>query len=349
MGNKFNKNGKQNIKGTGDKFILEDYDICDDELAFTKQPSIIRFDPTLVISKENKDPLMEYKIIKNLGEGTFGKVLLVEHKLTGMVRAMKIMKKTKIDTVHNNDSSIMNELNILKSIDHQNVVKLYEYFVDANNYYLITEYCSGGDLFDGTKDETLSEKQVACIIYQILLALNHLHKKNIMHRDLKPENILITKKDESGLFRVKLCDFGTSHFFKDGEKEKNITGSSYYIAPEVLNKKYNFKCDLWSLGVIMYVLLTKKIPFFGKDDKEVRKSIKKDKFNPEPIQVYSKNVQNLIGDLLEKNVDKRLNAEKALTYELFSVYDCKETINISLLIYKGTYKINIYTIFIFFL
>ena len=85
-----------------------------------------------------------------------------------------------------------------------------------------------------------------------------------MHRDLKPENILITKKDEKGLYRIKLCDFGTSHIFTIGEKEKKVTGSSYYIAPEVLNKKYDFKCDLWSVGVIMYVLLTKKIPFHGR-------------------------------------------------------------------------------------
>ena len=327
MGNKFHRNGKEKIKGTGDKFILEDYDICDDDLAFRKQPSIIRFDPKLVVSGENRDPLLDYKVIKNLGEGTFGKVDLVEHKLTGMIRAMKIMKKATIDTEKNNEASVKNELNILKSIDHQNVVKLYEYYVDSDNYYLITEYCPGGDLFDVTKNDFLSEKQVACIIYQILLALNHIHKMKIMHRDLKPENILVVKKEENGLFRVKLCDFGTSHLFKEGEKQKNITGSSYYIAPEVLKKKYNFKCDLWSLGVIMYILLTKKIPFFGKDDKEIRKSIKKNKFNPEPIQIYSKYTQDLIADLLEKDIDKRLNAEKALTYEIFNIYDCKGIIN----------------------
>ena len=169
--------------------------------------------------------------------------------------------------------------------------------------------------------------QVACIIYQILLALNHIHKMKIMHRDLKPENILVTKKEEDGLYRIKICDFGTSHLFKEGEKQRNITGSSYYIAPEVLKKKYNFKCDLWSCGVIMYVLLTKKIPFFGKDDKEVRKSIVKKKYNPEPLHIYSKYIQDLIADLLEKDYDKRLNAEKALKYELFKVYKCKETIN----------------------
>ena len=326
MGNKFHRKKKEKIKNTGTDFILEEYDVYDD-LTLYRQPSVIKYDPNTMVPQVKTNPFEEYKFIKNLGEGTFGKVDLVEHKITGLVRAMKIIKKTSLDSEQANEASVLNELNILKIIDHQNVVKVYEFFVDAENYYFITEYCPGGDLYDATKSENLSELQVACIIYQILLALNHIHKMKIMHRDLKPENILVTKKEEDGLYRIKICDFGTSHLFKEGEKERNITGSSYYIAPEVLKKKYNFKCDLWSCGVIMYVLLTKKIPFFGKDDKEVRKSIVKKKYNPEPIQIYSKYVQDLIADLLEKDYDKRLNAEKALTYEIFKVYKCKETIN----------------------
>lgn len=149
----------------------------------------------------------------------------------------------------------------------------------------------------------------------------------IMHRDMKLENILVTKKEEDGLYRVKICDFGTSHLFKDGQKEKNITGSSYYMAPEVLKQKYNFKCDLWSCGVLMYVLLTKKVPFEGSTQISQRKSIKKGNYIREPIEKYSECIVNLIDDLLEKNYDKRLNAEKALTYEIFKIYKCKDVIN----------------------
>jgi calcium-dependent protein kinase len=151
----------------------------------------------------------------------------------------------------------------------------------------------------------------------------------IMHRDLKPENILITKKEKNGLYRIKICDFGTSHIFQIGEKEKNITGSSYYIAPEVLKKKYDFRCDLWSVGVIMYVLLTKKIPFHGTSDKEVRKNIKKksSKYIKKPVLEYSNYVQQLLDGLLEKDYSKRINAEKALKYDLFKVHNCKENIN----------------------
>ena len=286
---------------------------------------MIHYNPDKIVSEVKKDPLLDYNIIKTIGEGTFGKVELVEHKITGMIRAMKIIPKS--DEL--NDSSVLNELYILKKIDHQNVIKIYEFYSDEKNFYLITEYCSGGDLYRATKNENLSEIQVANIIYQILLALNNLHKMKIMHRDLKQENILISKKEENGLYRVKLCDFGTSHIFKIGEKEKGITGSSYYIAPEVLNKKYDFKCDLWSVGVVMYVLLTKKIPFKGQSDKDVRKNIKKksSKYIKKPILIYSQYAQDLLDNLLEKDYSKRINAEKALEFDLFKVHNCKENIN----------------------
>ena len=326
MGNKFHRKKKQKIKGTGKDFILEEYEVYDD-LNINKRPSVIHFKPDVIVSQVKTDPLNDYKIVKNLGEGTFGKVDLVENKISGALRAMKVIKKANINSQQTNEASVMNELNILKKIDHQNVVKIYEFYMDTENYYLITEYCSGGDLFDSIKDVPLSEKQVACIIYQILLALNHIHKMKIMHRDLKPENILITKKEQDGLFRIKICDFGTSHLFEDGKKEKLMAGSSFYIAPEVFKKKYNFKCDLWSVGVIMYVLLTKKVPFFGETDKERKKNIIKKNYIPEPLLKHSKCIQDLIADLLEKDYDKRLNAEKALTYEIFQIFNCKNLIN----------------------
>ena len=323
MGTTSNRRRKQSIRGTGEDFSQEQLN-SNDNVKKSHRNSVIHYEPNLLVSQIKTDPFLDYNLIKNLGKGAFGRVDLVEHKITGMVRAMKIIKK---DNVLKNDSIVFNELEILKKIDHQNVVKIYEFYVDNDNFYLIQEYCPGGDLYEATKNLNLSELQVACIIYQVLLALNHIHKLKIMHRDLKPENLLITKKEEDGLYRIKICDFGTSHLFKDDEKEKGVTGSSYYIAPEVLNGAYNFKCDLWSVGIIMYVLLTKKIPFFGKDDKSVRNSIRKGNYITEPLKDFSNYAQTLIDDLLEKNSNKRLNAEEALKYDLFKVYKCKETIN----------------------
>ena len=206
MGNK-NHHGKKKPKKKDSKeaFFFDNFYIYD-ENTLNKVQSIIHYNPNKIVSEVKKDPLLDYKVIKTIGEGTFGRVELVEHKITGMIRAMKIIPKT----TEINETSVLNELYILKKIDHQNVIKIYEFYSDEKNYYLITEYCSGGDLFTATKNENLSEVQVSSIIYQILLALNNLHKMKIMHRDLKPENILVTKKDENGLYRIKLCDFGTS-------------------------------------------------------------------------------------------------------------------------------------------
>jgi len=326
MGNKTGSK-KQKIKNAGDKFIFEDYVICDE---FTSDISNtdVKFNPNLIVSEVKSDPYKVYKILKTIGEGTFGIVYLVEHKVTGKERAMKIISKMNAkNCMISNEESILNELSILRKIDHQNVVKIYEYYTDEENYYLITEYCPNGDLYNVMKNEFLSEIQIACIMYQILLAINHIHKLQIMHRDLKLENILVSKKEENGLYRVKICDFGTSHLFKDGEKEKNITGSAYYIAPEVFKQKYDFKCDLWSCGVIMYVLLTKKVPFAGKNLNEMKNNIIKKDYIREPLEKYSQNIRDLVDDLLERNHEKRLNAEKALTYELFKTFQCKELIN----------------------
>ena len=325
MGNKIhNRKKKIKKKVSKEAFFFDNYDIYN-ELTLNKVNSAIHYNPNKIVSEVEKDPFIDYQIIKTIGEGTFGRVDLVEHKVTGMVRAMKVIPK--MDEI--NDSSVLNELLILKKIDHQNVIKIYEFYSDEKNFYLITENCSGGDLFTATKNQNLSEIQVANIIYQILLALNNLHKMKIMHRDLKPENILVSKIEENGLYRVKLCDFGTSHIFKIGKKEKSITGSSYYIAPEVLNKKYDFKCDLWSVGIIMYVLLTKKIPFHGQSDKDLRKNIKKksSKYIKKPILIYSEYCQEVLDKLLEKDYSKRINAEQALELNLFKVHNCKENIN----------------------
>ncbi len=325
MGNENKK--KKKIKGTGDDFNIEQSEIYESANRGRKK-SVIRYNSNIIVSEVKSDPYQDYKIIKNIGEGTFGKVDLVENKITGMIRAMKVITKANIENPNaTTEAAILNELNILKQIDHQNILKIYEYYSDDKNYYLITEYCPGGDLYSIMKTQPISEVQAACIVYQILLALNHIHKMKIMHRDLKLENIIVTKKEENGLYRIKICDFGTSHLFKDGEKEKMMAGSSYYIAPEVFKRKYDFKCDLWSCGVIMYVLLTKKVPFLGKDEEERKKYIIKKGYCPEPLQTYSKYVKDIINDLLERDYMKRLNAQQALTYEIFRVYNCKDIIN----------------------
>ena len=205
---------------------------------------------------------------------------------------------------------------------------IFEYSNSKDCYYLITEYCGGGELFDKIVQSkaTLSEIQSAYIMYQILSAISYCHKMKIIHRDLKPENVLI-KQDENGFYRVKICDFGTSQVFRVGEIQTKLVGSAYYIAPEVIKKKYNSKCDLWSCGVIMFVLLTRKAPFGGKNDKQILENVVNGKYKEELLDDYSVYAKDLISKLLERDIKKRLNAETALAHRWFQVFKSKEILN----------------------
>ena len=169
------------------------------------------------------------------------------------------------------------EIDILKNLDHPNILRLYEVFEDAKNIYLVTELCNGGELFDEIVSRTrFGERDAANVIKQLISAISYCHSKKVCHRDLKPENILIDNKES---LTIKLIDFGTSQRFEDEEKMELVLGTAYYIAPEVLKGEYDEKCDVWSIGVILYILLSGEPPFPGGDDKEILRSVIQGKYS----------------------------------------------------------------------
>lgn len=160
---------------------------------------------------------------------------------------------------------LFNEINNLKGLDHPNIVKMYQYFEDEKRYYIITDICKGGELFDEIIARgKFSENDAAKLIKQVLLCINYCHEKKIVHRDLKPENILLESNKDFD--QIQIIDFGTSVFCDDKEYLDEKLGTPYYIAPEVLAKKYGSKCDLWSIGVITYIILSGIPPFNGATD-----------------------------------------------------------------------------------
>lgn len=168
----------------------------------------------------------------------------------------------------------MNEVEIMKLIDHPHIVKIYEYFETELHIFIVMELLEGGELFEKIqKQKFFHEGKAKEIIRDILEALNYLHQRSIVHRDIKPENILFSKNDV-----LKIADFGTSKFFIKS-KMKNTHGTPYYIAPEVLEGSYNEKCDVWSVGVIMYILLSGYPPFYGNCDEEIMMRALKGKFD----------------------------------------------------------------------
>eukprot|EP00829_Urostomides_striatus_P004140 TRINITY_DN14472_c0_g2_i1.p1 TRINITY_DN14472_c0_g2~~TRINITY_DN14472_c0_g2_i1.p1 ORF type:complete len:182 (+),score=24.71 TRINITY_DN14472_c0_g2_i1:39-548(+) len=144
------------------------------------------------------------------------------------------------------------EINILKILDHPNIVRLFEVFQDSKRFYLVTELCTGGELFDKLgQQKAYTEKEAACIMKQLLSAVVYCHSKKVVHRDLKPENLLMESATKNA--RLKVIDFGTSQMFDTNKKMTTKIGTPLYIAPEVLQKSYTEKCDIWSCGVILYL------------------------------------------------------------------------------------------------
>jgi len=176
----------------------------------------------------------------------------------------------------------MSEIEILIKLDHPNIIKLYEIFENEKYIYLIMELCTGGELFNKIIEKTengeiFNEREAANYFRQIILAISYCHNKKIAHRDLKPENILLLSNDKNS--PIKLIDFGMSKFYKEKNEMSEYVGTAYYISPEVLEGKYDSKCDIWSAGVILYLLLSGTLPFDGENEEEIFEKIKMKKYD----------------------------------------------------------------------
>ena len=279
----------------------------------------------VIVSGNEVNPEKIYLKTKMLGSGAFGEVWLVHHKDLGRDFAMKIIKKRKNRS--SDEKEILNEIEILKKLDHPKILKVIDFYSTLKKYYIITEYCPEGELFNEIiKVGKFDEGQAAFIINQILKAVTYCHKMNIIHRDIKPENIMITNREKNGCLQVKLIDFGTAKIFEKGHQENKYVGSSYYMAPEIIKRKYDEKCDLWSIGVILYILLTGRPPFDGNDDEEILENVKKgvyDKWSY-PFPLLSPHAKDLITKLLQYDPKKRLSAEQAIEHPWFKTAEFKK-------------------------
>lgn len=270
------------------------------------------------ISQNNNSVKEEYEIYNDLGKGSFGTVYKVYHKITKQIRAMKVIKKDTV-LLQDDDRKFLKEIEILISLDHPNIIKIFDYYVDETNYYLIMEYVSGGELYDTiSKWDYYDEHKAGYILKQILSAVAYMHDKNIVHRDLKPENMLVENKSKTkdGVeeINIKIIDFGTCNFYKKNENLSLKVGSPYYIAPEVLKKKYNEKSDIWSCGVILYVLLVGYPPFISNSTPELLKKVEQGIYSLDgPLwSKISKNAKDLVKNMMNVNMNDRYSADKCL-------------------------------------
>ena len=294
---------------------------------------LVTLDSNVFVGKGSTDPNQLYIRKKILGRGSFGIVYLVKHKELSRYFAMKVIKKTSKNKEE--EENLMNEINILRKLDHPNILKITDFYPLKTEYNIITEYCQEGELFDEIKAHApFNEILTAWYMRQILSAVSYCHSMNIIHRDLKPENILIVKRVKNGFHPIKIIDFGTAKVFQKEKSEHLLIGSAYYIAPEVLSRNYSELCDLWSCGVIMYILLTGRPPFNGINEEEIMKKIKEGNYDLSkyPWGIISEDAKNLVKGLLQIDPKKRYSAQEALNHKWFqsekiktnkSAYDIK--------------------------
>lgn len=255
-----------------------------------------------------------YAFVKTIGEGHFGKVLLAKDRRTKEKFAVKVIKKDSTEL--RSQTLIQRELDILRVVNHPNVVRLFDLFDTSDRLYFVLEFMAGGALYDvlSSKQIHFSEQRASHIIKDILHGLVYLHSQNIVHRDVKPENILTTGK--TWPFTSKLADFGLSNFLSAGALESKV-GTPYFCAREVVtSESYGTKADLWSLGVVTYEMLSGRKPFEGSHTKSVLYAILDGRytFPTKQWQGISLEARDFVTRLICIDVNRRLSAEQALQH-----------------------------------
>lgn len=261
----------------------------------------------------------KYDLGEIIGRGAFSEVRNCTRLSDGELLAAKVISKSKMTS---EDMSLLsNEIAILNSLDHPNIISLVEFIDETSHLYIVTELVAGGELFDRiVRKEHYSEKDARNLVRVFLETMVYLHKRNIVHRDLKPENLLLlSDKNDTD---IKIADFGLSKRVKDLTGNDPACGTPGYVAPEILQgKAYGTEVDIWAIGVIMYILIAGYPPFYHDDQKKLFKQIKNARydFHPQHWDGKSKDSQDMIQMMLCKDQRKRWTAEKLLAHPWMTV------------------------------
>ncbi|ONK78533.1 uncharacterized protein A4U43_C02F19830 [Asparagus officinalis] len=262
-----------------------------------------------------EDVKATYSIGKELGRGQFGVTHLCTNKSTGEQFACKTIAKRKMQTKEDIED-VRREVQIMYHLTGQpNIVDLKGAYEDKHSVHLVMELCAGGELFDRIIAKGhYTERAAASLMRTIVQIVHTCHSMGVVHRDLKPENFLLLNKDESS--PLKATDFGMSMFFKEGEIFRDIVGSAYYIAPEVLKRKYGPEVDIWSIGVMLYILLSGAPPFWAESEHGIFNAILRGHvdFSADPWPSISSGAKDLVKKMLTSDPKQRLTAFQVLNH-----------------------------------
>ncbi|KAM5555749.1 CDPK-related kinase 3 [Rosa sericea] len=279
----------------------------------------------------------KYELGKEVGRGHFGHTCSGRGKkgeLKDKPLAVKIISKAKMTTAISIED-VRREVKILKALSgHKHLVKFYDACEDANNVYIIMELCEGGELLDRilSRGGKYAEEDAKFIVVQILSVVAFCHLQGVVHRDLKPENFLFASRNEDA--DMKLIDFGLSDFIRPDERLNDIVGSAYYVAPEVLHRSYSLEGDIWSIGVITYILLCGSRPFWARTESGIFRAVLRadPSFDDPPWPSMSHEAKDFVKRLLNKDYRKRMTAVQALSHPWLR--DDSRPLPLDILIYK---------------
>ncbi|XP_021287531.1 calcium-dependent protein kinase 2 [Herrania umbratica] len=268
-----------------------------------------------ILGKPYEDIRMRYTIGKELGKGQFGVTYLCTENSTGKQYACKTISKRKLVT-KNDKEDMKREIQIMQHLSGQpNIVEFRGAYEDKQSVHLVMELCAGGELFDRIIAKGhYSERAAASICRAIVNVVHACHFMGVMHRDLKPENFLLSSKDANAL--LKATDFGLSVFIEEGKVYRDIVGSAYYVAPEVLRRRYGKEIDVWSAGVMLYILLSGVPPFWAETEKGIFDAILEGEidFVSEPWPSISDSAKDLVCRMLTQDPKKRITSAQVLEH-----------------------------------
>ncbi|CAA0838199.1 Calcium-dependent protein kinase 3 [Striga hermonthica] len=268
-----------------------------------------------VLGRPMSDIHSIYVFGRELGRGQFGVTHLATHRATGRAFACKSIAARKLATP-DDVADVRREVQIMHHMTgHRNIVELKEVFEDRHSVHLVMELCAGGELFDRIIARGhYSERAAAGLCRQVVTVVHACHSMGVMHRDLKPENFLFLSGDENS--PLKATDFGLSVFFKPGEVFRDLVGSAYYVAPEVLRRNYGVEADIWSAGVILYILLSGVPPFWGENEQGIFDSVLRGHldFSSDPWPSISSSAKDLVKKMLQSDPKDRLSAVEVLNH-----------------------------------
>ncbi|XP_047332560.1 CDPK-related kinase 5-like [Impatiens glandulifera] len=287
----------------------------------------------------SKQFITRYEIGEEIGRGHFGytcSAIVKKGDLKGQEVAVKIIPKVKMTTAIAIED-VRREVKILRSLTgHKNLVQFYDAFEDYNNVYIVMELCKGGELLDKilARGGKYSEDEAKVVMVQILNFVAFCHLQGVAHRDLKPENFLYTSKYDNS--QLKAIDFGLSDFVKPDERLNDIVGSACYVAPEVLQRSYGTEADVWSVGVIAYILLSGRRPFWARTESGIFQAVLKaiPTFDESPWPTLSPEAKDFVKLTLNKDPRKRMSAAQALSHPWIRNYRDVKVISLDILVFR---------------